>query len=111
MIDRRSFLVTGSGGILTTLYATPGAANKVPRIGVLSPFPSSYGPGPSFGAFRQTFQSLGYAEGGNVALEYRWADGHADRLADLAADLVRLPVDIIFSAFGTPAALASRKAT
>ena len=111
MIDRRTFLVTGSVGILTTLYATPGEANKVPRIGVLSPFPSSYGPGPSFGAFHQTFHGLGYAEGRNVALEYRWADGHADRLADLAADLVRLPVDIIFSAYGTPAALASRKAT
>ena len=64
-----------------------------------------------FGAFQQAFHSLGYAEGRTVELEYRWADGHADRLADLAADLVRLPVDIIFSAYGTPAALASRKAT
>ena len=84
---------------------------KVYRVGVLSPFSSSFGPGPSFEAFRQTFRELGYVDGRNVALEYRWADGQADRLPDLAAELVRLRVDVIFSAWGTPAALATKKAT
>ena len=74
-------------------------------------FSSSFGPGPSFDAFRRTLRELGYVEGRDVVLAHRWADGYADRLADLAADLVRVPVDIIFSAYGTPAALASRKAT
>src|SRR5438093_11646877 len=84
---------------------------KVYRVGVLSPFSSSFGPGPSFEAFRQTFRELGYVDGRNAALEYRWADGQADRLPELAAELVRLRVDVIFSAWGTPAALATKKAT
>src|SRR6516162_8356377 len=86
-------------------------APKVYRVGVLSPFSSSFGPGPSFEAFRQMFRELGYVDGRSVALEYRWADGQADRLPDLAAELVRLQVDVIFSAWGTPAALATKKAT
>jgi putative tryptophan/tyrosine transport system substrate-binding protein len=84
---------------------------KVYRVGVLSPFSSSFGPGPSFEAFRQTFRDLGYLEGRNLAIEYRWADGRSDRLPDLAAELVRLHVDVIISAWGTPAALATKKAT
>ncbi len=84
---------------------------KAYRVGVLSPFSSSFGPGPSFEAFRQTFRELGYVDGRNVALEYRWADGRSNRLPDLAAELVRLRVDVIFSAWGTPAALATKKAT
>jgi putative ABC transport system substrate-binding protein len=84
---------------------------KVYRVGVLSPFSASFGPGPSFEAFRQTFRELGYVDGRNVALEYRWADGRSDRLPDLAAELVQLRVDVIFSAWGTPAALATKKAT
>jgi len=84
---------------------------KVYRIGVLSPFASSFGPGPSFEAFRQMLRELGYIEERDVVLEYRWADGRPDRLPDLAADLVRLRVDVIFSAWGTPAALAAKKAS
>ena len=84
---------------------------KVYRIGVLSPFASSFGPGPSFEAFRQMLRELGYVEHRDVVLDYRWADGRPDRLLDLAADLVRLRVDVIFSAWGTPAALAAKKAS
>src|ERR1700682_3469772 len=87
------------------------AEQKVCRGGVLSPFSSSFGPGPSFEAFRQTFRELGYLEGRNLAIEYRWADGRSDRLPVLAAELVRLHVDVIISAWGTPAALATKKAT
>ncbi len=91
----------------------PGAeqAGKVSRVGVLSPFSSSFGPGPSFEAFRNTLRELGYVEGRNIALEYRWADGRYDRLPGLIGELIRLRVDVIFSAWSTPAALATEKAT
>ena len=86
-------------------------SRKVHRIGVLSPFSSSLGPGPSFEAFRRTLRELGYEEGRHVTFEYRWADGQADRLDDVAAELARLRPDVVFSAWGTPAALAAKKAT
>src|SRR5262245_20959251 len=84
---------------------------KVPRVCVLSPFSSSFGPGPSFEAFRETLRELGYVEGRNIALEYRWADGRYDRLPGLTTELVRLQVDVMSSAWSTPVALATRKAT
>jgi putative tryptophan/tyrosine transport system substrate-binding protein len=102
--------------LVITLFDTPLAVRAqqpqvVYRVGVLSPFSPSFGPGPSFEVFRQTFRELGYIDGRNVAFEYRWADGRPDRLLDLAADLVRLRVDVIFSTWGTPAALAAKKAS
>src|SRR4030095_2036539 len=70
---------------------------KMPRIGYLS------GASPSairerIEAFRQGLRELGYVEGKNIVIEYRWAEGKPDRLPDLAAELVRLKVDIIVSA-------------
>jgi len=85
--------------------------NKVYRIGVLSPFSASFGPGPSFDAFPKALRELGYVEGRNISFEYRWADGQFNRLPELAAELVRLRVDVIFTAWGTLTALASKKAT
>jgi putative tryptophan/tyrosine transport system substrate-binding protein len=82
---------------------------KVPRIGILaaqSPSSSSY----RVEAFRKGLIELGYTEGKNIALEYRYADGRLERLPDLAAELVRLKVDIIL-ALGTPAARAAKQAT
>jgi putative ABC transport system substrate-binding protein len=85
--------------------------NKVYRIGVLSPFSASFGPGPSYDAFPKALRELGYVEGRNISFEYRWADGQFNRLPELAAELVRLRVDVIFTAWGTLTALASKKAT
>jgi putative ABC transport system substrate-binding protein len=111
-MNRRTFIGTLTGGLLAApLAAEAQQSGKVYRIGVLSPFSSSFGPGPSFEAFRHTLHELRYVEGPNIVLEYRWADGRYDRLPDLIAELVRLPVDVIFSAWSTPAALATKKAT
>src|SRR5262249_28218728 len=112
MLDRRDFLVGFTASLLTApLAAEAQQAGKTYRIGILSPFSRSFGPAPSFEAFRQTLRELGYVDGRNVAFEYRWADGRDDRLPVLAAELIRTQVDVIFSAWGTPAALATKKAT
>jgi putative ABC transport system substrate-binding protein len=69
---------------------------KVPRVGILaaqSPSSSSY----RVEAFRKGLIELGYTEGKNIAIEHRYADGTLQRLPDLAAELIRLKVDIILS--------------
>jgi putative tryptophan/tyrosine transport system substrate-binding protein len=81
---------------------------KVPRIGVLSP--GSPGPSPLLDAFRQGLRELAYVEGQNVVLEYRYAEAKSDRLPDLAAEFVRLQVDVIF-AINATAARAAKNVT
>jgi putative tryptophan/tyrosine transport system substrate-binding protein len=85
------------------------APAKVPRIGLLSPFSPSDA-APFHQAFRLGLRDLGWVEGKNISIEYRYAEGMSDRLADLAADLVRLKVDVIVAS-ATPAAVAAHKAT
>jgi putative ABC transport system substrate-binding protein len=81
---------------------------KVPRIGIL--FYGSAGPSPDLDAFRQGLRELGYVEGQNIAIEYRFANGRVERLAELAAELVRLNVDVLVTPT-TPASLAAKQAT
>jgi putative ABC transport system substrate-binding protein len=107
---RRTFLGTLAGGLLAAsrvAHAQP--AGKVHRIGYLGAGSSTSNPHLP-GAFRQGLRELGWIEGQNIVIEYRFAEGRLDRLPDLAAEVVRLKVDII-TASPTPAALAAKNAT
>jgi putative tryptophan/tyrosine transport system substrate-binding protein len=103
-MDRRTFLCGLTLGLASSLTAEAQKAGKVSRIGLLSS--ASGGSEP----FLQGLRELGYLEGKNIAIEYRFADGSLDRLPALAAELVRLKVDIVV-AVGGPAVHAARKAT
>ena len=80
---------------------------KLPRIGYLS----SASPSVVSGAFRHGLRELGYVEGKNIVIEQRYAEGKFDRLPELAAELVRLKVDIIVAAGGIRAIRAAKNAT
>src|SRR2546422_815437 len=82
---------------------------KVYRIGYLSPVTLS-SDSTDIEAFRQGLRDLGYVEGKNVLIEYRFAEGKPDRLPDLVTELLRLKVDVIF-ARGTSGVQAAKKAT
>lgn len=109
MIDRRSFL-HGAGIVL---LAMPMAAHSQPvgngpRVGFL--FYGAPGPSPELEAFRQGLREVGYIEGQNISIAYRFASGQVGQLPALAAELVQLKLDVIVTP-GTPASLAAKKAT
>jgi putative tryptophan/tyrosine transport system substrate-binding protein len=83
---------------------------KVPRIGYLSQFEPAR-ESPRAEAIRLALRELGYVEGQNIAIEYRYAEGKRDRFPELAAELVRLKVDIIVAAGGTVIVQAAKNAT
>jgi putative tryptophan/tyrosine transport system substrate-binding protein len=88
MISRRVFISMNAGGLLAAPLAAAQQAAKIPRIGYLSPLsPSSDSIRNE--AFRQGLRDLGYVEGQNITIEYRYAEGKFDRLPDLAAGLAR----------------------
>ena len=82
---------------------------KIPRIGFLSASSRSTS-GPLYAAFLEGLQQIGFVEGKNIIIDSRWADGKAERLPELAAELIRLKVDIIVVGPVQPA-LAAKKAT
>ena len=106
-MDRRTFLAgTGAGLLAAPLAAEAQEAGKVARIGVLN---SGSPPAPFVESFKQGLRELGYVDGRNVSIEYRWAEGRDERLPGLAADLVRLKVDVIVAS--SQAAVAAKHAT
>src|SRR2546425_13017169 len=93
---------------MTAAPALRAQQKAMPVIGFLgSTSPDPYAP--FVAAFRQGLNETGYVEGQNVAIEYRWAENHADRLPAMAAYLVGRKVDMILAA--GPSALAARNAT
>src|SRR5664279_6005804 len=103
---RREFLsVMGGAAATWPLAARAQQPTKVPRIGVLL----VSGPEP-MGPFREVLRDLGYAEGKNIQIEVRSAQGQVTRLPELAAELVRSQVDVIV-AIQTPAVYAAKNAT
>jgi putative ABC transport system substrate-binding protein len=106
-VDRRAFIGTLAGGLLAAPLAAEAqqAPGKVPRVGVLWPNPPA-----TFDWFRQGLSDLGYVEGRNITFEYRWAEGKLGQLPELAAELVRLKVDVIVT-LAPPAAQAAKNAT
>src|SRR2546426_10896431 len=109
VIERRSFMAVMAGGVLAApLAAEAQTAGKVYRVGILST--ASPRSASIYQAFEQRLRELGYVEGQNLAIEFRYAEGKVDRLPGLAAELVRLNVNVIVAATD-PATRAAKGAT
>ena len=107
-IARRKFLATlcGAAAVAWPLAARAQEAGKIHKVGYLSPsLPSVYSP-----LLFDNLRELGWIEGKNVTFEYRFAENRLERLPELAAELVRLNVDVIV-AVGTLGPLAAKRAT
>ena len=107
---RRGLLITlGAGALAWAGAARAQTPPTIRRVGLLSGFsPSAYAA--SYQAFRLGLRDLGWIEGKNITIDYRHAEGSHDRLPDLAADLVRLEVDVIVTS-ATSDTIAAQKAT
>jgi putative ABC transport system substrate-binding protein len=107
---RRRELIIGAGAAIFQPCAVRAQQKALPVIGFLSsrsPEDSSA----QVAGFRQGLAELGYVEGDNLAIEYRWARGDYERLPALAADLVGKPVRVLATVGGEPSALAAKAAT
>ena len=110
MIDRRKILLAlGAAALVSPLSPRAQPASKVWRIGFLGAA-TAQGFARPLDALRTGLRDLGYVEGKNIVIEYRWADGDYARLPGLAAELARLGVDVIVT-HSTPGTLAAKRAT
>ena len=106
---RREFTMLLGGAVVLQPFTGHAQRPTIPVIGFLdSSFADVFEP--FVGAFRQGLAEVGFVEGRNVRIEYRWAEGHYDRLPGLAAELVRIPVAVL-AATGITAALAAKAST
>ncbi len=102
------FIVVALGAGATIAQAQQ--PKKVPRIGYVSGSGDPSTPSPSLEAFRQGLRDLGYIEGKNILVEYRYAEGKVDRMPDLVAELVQLKVDVLVAG-NLPGIRAAKQAT
>jgi putative tryptophan/tyrosine transport system substrate-binding protein len=111
VITRRTFLcgLLTLGTVAAPLVVEAQSAEKTYRIGYLGNA-SALAQAKRVESLRAGLRDLGYEEGKNIVIEFRWAEGRYERLPDLAAELVRLKVDVLVTA-GTPGALAAKQAT
>ena len=110
MNRRACIMLLGGAAAVWPLAARAQQPSRVPKIGYLSPVSAASGFLARDEMFRQGLRELGYVDGTNIVIEYRFADGQFDRLPALAAELVQLKVDVIVTAV-TQASLAARDAT
>ena len=106
-MKRREFITLLGGATAWPLVAR--AQGGIPRVGFMGNSTAALEVN-LVDSFREGLRELGYEEGRNIAIEYRWADGRYERFAALVAELIAAKVDVIVTA-GTPAALAVKKAT
>jgi putative tryptophan/tyrosine transport system substrate-binding protein len=110
-VRRRDFLILTAGALAPNVLRAQ--QKPMPVIGFLGAFPPVMNAQIDLeqAAFRRGLSETGYVEGQNVAIEYRRADGHYDRLPALAADLVARKVDVIVTQGGDSSTLAAKQAT
>jgi putative ABC transport system substrate-binding protein len=99
MRTRRSFLTLLGGAAAWPMAARAQQPGKLPTIGYLDMSSPSTG-ATATAAFVQRLRDLGWSEGRSVAIEYRWAEGHSERVAEIAAEFARLKVDLIVTSGG-----------
>jgi len=109
-MHRRTFIAGGAGGLLAAPLTAEAQRRKTPVIGALSPCGPSLPPAGQREPFERGLRELGWIPGFTVLIEERYADGKPDQLPTLAAELVRMKVDVI-AAHGTVAVRAARQAT
>jgi putative ABC transport system substrate-binding protein len=107
---RRDFITLVSGVVAGWPFAARAQQSAMPIIGFLS----SRSPSESadlVAAFRKGLRQMGFVEGQNAVIAFRWAEGHYERLAALASELADLHVTVLFAAGGSPSALAAKAST
>jgi putative ABC transport system substrate-binding protein len=108
-MKRRAFITLLGGAAVVWPLAAQAQAERLPTIGFLGAGTlSTYSPWAA--AFMQRLRELGWIEGRNIAIEYRWADGRNERYSEIATEFTRLKVDVIVTT-GTGAVIAAKQAT